>query len=217
MKSDAIQAALSCILLGYLIGSLSPAYLIGKRRGYDVRSAGSGNAGASNTLLLAGGSAGLLVAAADILKAASSWWLAQALFPELRLAGTLGGTACVMGHIYPLFLRFKGGKGLACIGGVIIAFDPRSFLLMLTVALAIGLLTNYIAFVTVSVYIIWPLYFGLVTAFWLGAAVLAVPALPVLLKHIENFRRMRTGEEFHLSYLWDRAGELERTGHKDQI
>ena len=179
--------------------------------------AGSGNAGASNTVIMVGKMAGLTVALLDILKAATAWWLCQGLFPGLEVAGPLGGTAAILGHIYPVTLHFHGGKGLACIGGVVLAYSPRTLLFLLGVALLIGVLTRYVAVVTVSMSVIWPLYYGLVTSLWLGAAILAVPALPIFCKHVENFRRMRSGEELRLSFLWNRDAELARVGREDEI
>lgn len=206
---------LACLLTGYLLGSLSPSFLAGKLRGYDVRESGSGNAGASNTVILVGRFAGLIVALLDILKAACAWWLCAALFPELRLSGILGGVGAILGHMFPLWLRFHGGRGLACLGGVILAYDWRTLLLMLAVAVAIGIVTNYVAVATVSMSVIWPVYYGLRTAFWLGAGVLLVPAVPIFLRHLVNFRRIRKGEELRLRYLWRKDEELQRIGYTD--
>ncbi len=206
---------LACLLLGYLLGSLSPSFLAGKLRGYDVRESGSGNAGASNTVILAGRFAGLIVALLDIFKAACAWWLCAALFPGLRLSGILSGVGAILGHMFPLWLRFRGGKGLACLGGVILAYDWRTLLLMLALAIAIGVVTNYVAVATVSMSVIWPVYYGLRTAFWLGAGVLLVPAVPIFLRHLVNFRRIRKGEELRLRYLWRKDEELQRIGYTD--
>ena len=89
-------------------------------------------------------------------------------------------------------------------------------LLMLVVALVIGFASNYVAVATVSMSVIWPAYYGLRTAFWLGAAVLLVPALPIWLRHLENFRRIRRGEELRLSFLWRRKAELDRIGYSEE-
>lgn len=207
---------LACLLLGYLLGSLSPSFVIGKLRGYDVRRSGSGNAGASNTVILVGKAAGFVVALLDILKAAAAWWLCAALFPELRLAGILGGVAAILGHMFPVWLRFHGGKGLACLGGVILAYDWRTMLMMLVLAILIAVVTNYVAIATVSMSMIWPVYYGLRTAFWLGALVLLIPAVPILIKHLANFRRIRKGEELRLSFLWKRQAELDRIGYSEE-
>ncbi len=213
--NEGLQQVLCCILLGYLLGSLSPSFLIGKLRGYDVRKSGSGNAGASNTIILVGKLAGFIVALLDILKAACSWWLCAAMFPQLRLAGYVAGVSAILGHMFPVWLRFQGGKGLACLGGVVIACDWRSVLLLLAIALGIALVTRYVAIATVSMSLIWPVYHGLTTGFWLGAAVLLIPALPIFLRHVPNFRRIRRGEELRMSFLWDKQSELDRIGYKD--
>ena len=212
----AIQIIL-CLLLGYGLGSISPSYVIGRLRGYDVRQSGSGNAGASNTVILVGKLAGLTVALLDILKAACAWWISAALFPELRLAGILGGVGAILGHMFPVWLRFHGGKGLACLGGVVLAYDWKTLLLMLAVAILIGVVTNYVAVSTVSMSVIWPVYYGLRTAFWLGAGVLLVPAVPIFLRHLINFRRIRNGEELRMSFLWNKQGELARIGRSEEL
>ena len=212
MKEIILQL-FGCLLLGYLLGSVSPAFLIGKIKGYDLRKSGSGNPGASNTVILVGKLAGALVAVLDILKAACAWWLCAALFPQLRLAGIVGGVGAILGHMFSFWLHFHGGKGLACMGGVILAYDPKSLLILLVVAIAIGVVTRYVCVATVSMSVIWPVYYGLNTAFWLGAGVLLVPALPILLKHLENFRRIRSGEELRLSFLWNKKKELQRIGY----
>ncbi len=207
--------ALACVAAGYFIGCINPAFIIGRIKGYDVRSSGSKNAGASNTVIMAGKLAGVLVALLDIFKAALSWRLCQALFPQFALAGILGGVACILGHMFPVFLHFCGGKGLACIGGVVLAYDPATFLIMLAITCVIGFATNYIAIATVSIAAIWPVYYGVTTGFWAGAAVLAVPFVPILLRHMTNSRRIRAGEELRLNFLWKKDSELERIGYED--
>lgn len=207
--------ALACVAAGYFIGCINPAFIIGRIKGYDVRSSGSKNAGASNTVIMAGKLAGVLVALLDIFMAALSWRLCQALFPQFALAGILGGVACILGHMFPVFLHFCGGKGLACIGGVVLAYDPATFLIMLAITCVIGFATNYIAIATVSIAAIWPVYYGVTTGFWAGAAVLAVPFVPILLRHMTNFRRIRAGKELRLNFLWKKDSELERIGYED--
>ena len=215
MTGNTAGAVILSVLIGYAFGCISPSFLIGKLHGIDVREEGSGNAGASNTVIMVGKMAGLTVALLDILKSALAWWICAMLFPGLPVAGPIAGSAAIVGHIFPVTLHFHGGKGLACIGGVVLAYSPRALLVLLGVALLIGIVTRYVAVVTVSMSVIWPLYYGLATALWVGAAILAVPAIPIFCKHVENFRRMKTGEELRLSFLWNRDGELARIGHPD--
>ena len=215
MTGNTAGAVILSVLIGYAFGCISPSFLIGKLHGIDVREEGSGNAGASNTVIMVGKMAGLTVALLDILKSALAWWICAMLFPGLAVAGPIAGSAAIVGHIFPVTLHFHGGKGLACIGGVVLAYSPRALLVLLGVALLIGIVTRYVAVVTVSMSVIWPLYYGLATSLWVGAAILAVPAVPIFCKHMENFRRMKTGEELRLSFLWNRDGELARIGHPD--
>ena len=106
------------VLLGYLLGCSHMAYYIGKLKKLDIRSAGSGNLGASNATVLFGWGSGVLVAVHDIGKAFAAVLLAKWLFPDLEYAGAAAGVACVLGHIFPFYLEFKGGKGLASYYGV---------------------------------------------------------------------------------------------------
>ncbi len=215
MNGNTLLKILTCLICGYLLGSISPSFFIGKIKGYDPRQEGSGNLGASNTVIMAGKLAGLLVALLDILKSAAAWWICRALFPEMALAGVLGGVAALMGHLFPIWLHFHGGRGLACLGGICLAHDPKMLLLMLGVAILIGIVTNYVCIVTVSMSVIVPLYYGLTTAFWLGAAVMAIPILPIFCKHMVNFRRIKTGEELRLSFLFFKDKELKRIGREE--
>ncbi len=215
MNGNTLLKILTCLICGYLLGSISPSFFIGKIKGYDPRQEGSGNLGASNTVIMAGKLAGLLVALLDILKSAAAWWICRALFPEMALAGVLGGVAALMGHLFPIWLHFHGGRGLACLGGICLAHDPKMLLLMLGVAILIGIVTNYVCIVTVSMSVIVPLYYGLTTAFWLGAAVMAIPVIPIFCKHLVNFRRIKSGDELRLSFLFNKQKELERIGRAE--
>ena len=101
------------VILGYLLGCSSMAYYIGLLKKKDIRTAGSGNLGASNATVLFGWGAGIAVAVHDIGKAFLAVILAKWMFPEVEYAGAAAGVACVLGHIFPFCLKFRGGKGLA--------------------------------------------------------------------------------------------------------
>ncbi len=136
-----------CCLIGYLLGNFSPAYLFGRLKGYDIRKEGSGNVGATNAFLLVGKHAFFVTAALDILKAFAAWKICELLFPALRLAGPLGGAACVIGHMYPALLGFHGGKGLASLGGVALAWHWQWFFILLGAAIVIAFATRYVCLV----------------------------------------------------------------------
>ena len=198
--------------MGYLIGSINLSYLLSKRRGYDIREHGSGNAGASNAYILAGKRAFFLTAILDILKAFVACRVCRALFPTLSVAEQIGGVACILGHMYPAALRFRGGKGLASLGGVILSWNWKAFLILLALAALIAFVTNYVCFVAPTMAALFPAIFYWRTENLPAVLILLVPFLPILLKHVENFRRIRRGQEARMSFLWDRNGELKRLG-----
>ena len=113
------------ILMGYLLGSSNMAYWISQIKKVDIRSNGSGNLGASNATVLLGWGAGVIVAVHDIGKAFLAVLAVKFLFPDVENVGVVTGVACILGHIYPFYLKFKGGKGLASMIGVVAALDWR--------------------------------------------------------------------------------------------
>lgn len=148
------------LVIGYLLGSLSPSALIGKIKNIDLRSNGTRNLGASNTLILVGRSYGAFVMIFDVLKSYVSVKIAQALFPTFSFAGILAGGASIVGHIFPFYLRFKGGKGLASFGGMILGLDPGLFVLLLVISGTFMLLTNYGVAMPMSAGVLFPLAYG---------------------------------------------------------
>ena len=115
-------------LLGYALGCLSPAYLLARRKGFDIRSTGSQNAGASNAFITMGAKSGVAVGLCDMAKSCAAALLAALLFPTLPGAAAVAGTAAVLGHIFPFYLKFRGGKGFAPFLGLTLALDWRFFL-----------------------------------------------------------------------------------------
>ena len=97
-----------CLIWGYFIGTLNPAYIFGKLRGMDIRDGGSGNAGATNATLLMGKGVGFLTAFLDILKAFLACRMALLFFPALESAGVIAGCGCILGHIFPIWMGFAG-------------------------------------------------------------------------------------------------------------
>ena len=203
------------ILIGYSLGNFSPSYLIGKRAGHDVRHEGSGNAGATNAYLIAGKAAFFIVAILDIFKAYAACRICRWLFPDFPLAEQIGGVACILGHLYPIILGFRGGRGLSCQGGVILAWSWRWFLLLLGAAILLTLITRYVCFVSPAVSVSFPAIYYFRTGYALAALVLLIPALPIFKKHMVNFARIRTGQEARISYLWNKDAELKRMGRSE--
>lgn len=213
--SKALSAALAAAGMGYAIGNLNPAYVMGLRKGYDIRKKGSGNAGATNLMILEGKKAGAFVMCFDISKAAVSVGLARRIFAQSKFAGEAAGAACILGHMYPALMRFRGGKGLACLGGVILAFGVNDFLITLFLESLLLLATRYLCLVPITGAIFYPIYHGIERGDWRAAAILGSITLPMLSKHVENLERIKEGKELKLDFLWDRDGELDRIGFLD--
>ncbi len=205
-------SAAACVAVGYLLGNINPAFFFARLRGYDARVDGSGNAGASNAFILAGKTAFFVTALFDILKAFAACRLSRALFPELSVAEQIGGVSCVLGHMYPAALRFRGGKGLASLGGVALSWDWRIFLLLLSLSILIAFVSGYLCFVAPTMSLLIPGLYYWQTRFLPALLILLIPAVPVFCKHAENFRRIRRGTEVRMRYLWAKDSELRRTG-----
>lgn len=201
---------LLCILIGYLIGSINPSYIISKLRGGDIREKGSGNAGASNALIVYGKLIGVFCALFDIAKAFFAVWLMQSMFPELPLAFAITAVASILGHIFPFYMKFRGGKGLASLGGVVLAYNWLVFLIMLVGAIIMGLITNYICFIPMTAAVVFPIVYGVMRKDLIGALILYIAAVVILFKHRQNIKRIRNGTEVRLSYLWNKDKEIER-------
>ena len=212
-----------CALSAYLIGCINPAYIIGKIRGMDIRKKGSGNAGASNALILMGKSVAAFSALFDIIKAAAVMWLAPVIFRGVPCIAEVAGASCTIGHIFPIFMKFKGGKGLACLGGVVLAIDWRLLLILLAIEIVVVLIVDYICIVPITASVVIPVLYGVLgdlnigwlkraSGGWAAVWVLCAITVVILCKHIHNLRRIAHGTELHFSYMWtkDRDGEIAR-------
>ena len=132
------------ILLGYLAGSVPFAYLLARRAGVDVRVAGSGNVGAANVLRTAGAARGVIVMALDVSKGMAAVLAVHLVSGGASLAA-LTGAAAIVGHIYPVWLRFHGGKGVAVAAGVFSVLSPVATGLAASLFLLTVWITRYVS------------------------------------------------------------------------
>ena len=186
------------ILLSYVLGCSNMALYLSKLRGVDMRKGGSGNLGASNAMILMGWKAGIIVAVHDIGKAVLAVELAKWIFPAVPLLGFIAGVACVLGHMFPFYLKFKGGKGFASYLGMILAMNWKFALCLLAAVLILTVLTDYIVVGTVTSVISFPIYTAIRSG-WLPLVILCVATGAILIKHRENFVRILNGTEMGLS------------------
>jgi glycerol-3-phosphate acyltransferase PlsY len=193
---------LTWILFGYALGSVPFAFLLARRAGIDVRVAGSGNVGAANVLRTTGAPLGVAVMALDISKGAASVWVAYAAAGTVD-AMAAAGAAAILGHIYPVWLRFHGGKGVTVAAGVFSVLAPVAAAVAAAVFLAIVSLTRLVSLGSVAATLTLPSVAMMSGAppQVLGAAI-GSGAL-ILFRHRANLRRLMDGTE-------RRMGERER-------
>jgi acyl phosphate:glycerol-3-phosphate acyltransferase len=184
----------AALLAAYAIGSVPFALLLARRWGADLRRTGSGNLGAANVLRASGVTAGVLVALLDIAKGAFSVLLAQRL-TDNPSAPAMAGLAAILGHIYPAWLRFRGGKGVATACGVFSILTPVALPPALAMFIVGVWITKYISFGSVLATITLP-----AVAYATGSpppvvvAACAAAAL-IVFRHRSNLVRLRTGTE----------------------
>jgi len=182
------------ILLGYAVGSVPFAFLLARRVGIDVRVAGSGNVGAANVLRTSGTPLGMTVMALDITKGAAA---VLAAYAAAGGAATMAaaGAAAVVGHIYPVWLRFHGGKGVAVEAGAFAVLAPVATVVATAVFFSIVWLTRIISLGSIAATVALPSI-----AWWSGAptsvivAAIGIATL-ILFRHRANLRRIATGTE----------------------
>lgn len=184
-----------CFLIGYFLGSFSPAAHVSRKRDVDLRENGTGNLGASNTLLVIGKKDGIIVMVLDILKAFLAARLAKLLFPRLAVAPLLAGGGAMVGHAFPFHLRFKGGKSLAAFAGMVLAYDPAMFLSMLILCSGITLAVNYSYAMPLSGGILFPVLVALRSRNLQLTLVALAAGMFLINRNWNNIARARSGEE----------------------
>ena len=194
---------LPLLCVSYLLGSIPAGFVIGKLKGIDVRSQGSGNVGATNVNRVVGKLPGLVVLVVDVWK---GWFPASVLGSLAAAHGAsspatariLLGLAAVAGHIWNPFLNFKGGKGVAAALGVLLGLNPLLAAAAVGVWIAAAAATRYVSVASVSAAVSAPfimLLIGSPTAWILGGIAVA---LAITARHRSNFLRLLHGEEHRL-------------------
>lgn len=189
-------AAATLVLVGYLLGSLSFALLLVRwRTGKDIRTEGSGNAGATNVLRAYGKGLGLAVALLDVAKGAAAVLLVKAVTADPRYAAA-AGFAAVLGHVFPLYFGFRGGKGVATAVGAFLALAPFGMLACLAVFLLVVAVTRYVSLGSVVAILLLPPAAGILSDTSLPVLIAAAAtSVLVFVKHLENLKRLARGEE----------------------
>ena len=188
--------AAALVGVAYLLGSISFAVLIVKwRTGRDIRGEGSGNAGASNVLRSHGKALGILVAALDVAKGAAAVALVRTVTADPRYAAA-AGLAAVVGHVFPLYYGFRGGKGVATAIGAFLMLEPLACLVCVAVFVVVVATTRYVSLGSVVAMVLLPPVSGVVFHAQQAVVVAAAAvAILIVLKHRTNLKRLAQGRE----------------------
>jgi len=186
------------VVLGYLIGAVPFGLVFGKCLGVDVRSAGSGNIGATNVNRLLGKRLGLLTLAADAAKALLPMVLAAMILRGRQSADlwvALVGAAAFLGHIYPVYLGFKGGKGVATALGIFFYMQPLAVLICVVVFAAVVWVWGYVSLGSLIASALMPIFLWLSAKSGIDVALALFVSVLIWLKHIDNIKRLVRHEE----------------------
>jgi glycerol-3-phosphate acyltransferase PlsY len=197
------------ILAGYLIGSLPTGYIVGRMAGVDIRTQGSGNIGATNVVRVLGKKYGYPVFLIDLLKGVVAVVVAQTISTRansplsMQLLAIIGGVACVVGHNFPVWLGFHGGKGVATSVGVVFALLPAAAIAVLAVWILTFSASRYVSLASIVAAIALPIIVGLLYLHQPGGILLigfsVLLTLLILARHRSNVVRLIKGTEprFH--------------------
>ena len=206
----AIAIRFIALAMGYVIGAFQTGYFYGKAHGIDIREHGSGNAGATNTLRTLGWKAGVITFAGDCLKAVVSVLLAMHFFGgnfdgDVRILGLYAGLGAVLGHNFPFYLKFKGGKGIACTAGVVFSVCPQAVPACFAVFALCLWLTKYVSLGSIlmaTLFIIQVVELNMLGALGVPAAnILEYDLLAIVFgvmaiwRHKANIQRLLSGTE----------------------
>jgi len=203
-----IEFRILAVLIGYAIGLFQTAYIVGRLKGIDIREHGSGGAGATNINRTLGAKFGIFVFLIDVLKGIAAFTVPAILFggggtflgAGFVLPGIYGAIGCVLGHSFPFYLNFKGGKGVASTIGFMMAIDIRMFLIASATGIILVALTKYISAASLALAAMMPviLYFFGYTAEEVFAS--AIISILIWYLHRANIMRLIKGEENKFSF-----------------
>lgn len=199
-------------VIAYLLGSISFSIIFSKKiANVDPRDSGSGNAGTTNVMRTAGVKAGVATLLCDILKGVVAVFLPY-LFglifkQDLSIATMISGVMVVLGHTFPIFYGFKGGKGVATTAGVILFLNPLVAGILISFALVIIIVTRVVSYASISVALLFPVLMLFLRNFntvqgntWHYLLFAVLMATIIIFNHRENIKRIRNGEENKLTF-----------------
>jgi glycerol-3-phosphate acyltransferase PlsY len=185
---------IALLVAGYLLGSVPTGYIVGSMAGVDVRTAGSGNVGATNVARVLGKGRGALTLVVDVAKGWLPVFVAQRL--ELGLpTAVLAGTAAFFGHLYPVFLRFQGGKGVATAFGVFLGLAPALAPILIVIFGVVFAVTRVVSLGSMTAALAAPIVFWVMNYPPLASAMMSLVTAMIIWRHRANIQRLLAGTE----------------------
>lgn len=187
---------LICIVIGYLFGLIQTGYIYGRLNHIDIREYGSGNPGTTNALRVLGKKAGIITYIGDCLKAVAAGLIVRFIFSEnheeiIKVLILYAGLGTVLGHNFPFYLKFKGGKGIAATSGMILSFDLRLALLGFITFTTVALVSKYVSLASLAMMV------GFLIETIIIGQVIGFGVEPVYLKEIYGLALILTGLAFY--------------------
>lgn len=193
------------VVLAYLLGSIPFAYLAGRAKGVDIRTVGSKNVGATNVFRTLGKRIGIAVMLLDIGKGVAATLIARALTESPW--PLVAGAAAIVGHVFPVWLRFKGGKGVAVGGGAVIGLVPVVSLIVLGTWIVVVALTRYVSLASIAAAVAFPVGALLLGEHWPTLLFSLFASGAVIVRHRANMGRLLKGTEPKLELGRRRGGD----------
>lgn len=181
--------------LGYLIGCVSPAAWISKKKNVNLKEEGTGNLGATNTAIVLGRGAGIFVMIFDIAKSYFSARIARMLFPQLLVAGLLACIGTIVGHCFPVFMNFEGGKGLAAYGGMILFYKPWFFAAIVIPAIGLMILLDTGVAAPIFATVMFPVLTYAYSHNLADTVCVIVASIIIFIMHWNNLKKARADQD----------------------
>ena len=179
------------LILGYAMGCLNPAAWIGKKNHIDLKQAGTGNLGATNTTMVLGRKAGAFVLVFDVAKSFLAARLARWLLPQLAVSGLLASIGVILGHCFPITMHFSGGKGLAAFGGMMLAYNPVVFVIVVLSGIGIMVLLDIGVAAPLLGTVMFPVLAYLFSRDIPTTACAVIASVIILCTHLDNVHKTR--------------------------
>ena len=203
---------LFCLLIGYALGCIQSAYIIGKFvHGIDIRDHGSKNSGFTNANRVMGFKTGIWIFIADVAKAVLAFLVASWLFDgggsflsayttNGLLPGVWAGLGVILGHNFPIFMKFRGGKGISCTVGLVFMLDWRAAVIIFLIAVVIIFVTRYISLASLTISLLMPVFMAIFGYGWEVVIITAALCGLAWFMHRGNIQKLLAGTERRFSF-----------------